>query len=256
MKLNIITSYPKSGNTWMRYIIYELFFNPKNHENDNSLNIKKFIPDLHKIQLKNNQLILDEDLKNKKIFIKSHFTFDQMKNFPMDKIILIVRNPLDVFVSLYNYYSLDDKNKDRYVDEFAQNHTLPGLNKFDYPSWSEHLIKWLDSKLNICLIKYNSLIDDFDNEISKLSNFLNLSLDQKKLKLLKMNTSFSKLKSIEKKEKETKSEGFFKDEPVAKFKDRYFMNIGKKDSYKNFLNDTQTAKLKDSFGEYIKKYNL
>ncbi len=256
MKLNIITSYPKSGNTWMRYIIYELFFNPKNHENDNSLNIKKFIPDLHKIQLKNNQLILDEDLKNKKIFIKSHFTFDQMKNFPMDKIILIVRNPLDVFVSLYNYYGLDDKNKDRYVDEFAQNHTLPGLNKFDYPSWSEHLIKWLDSKLNICLIKYNSLIDDFDNEISKLSNFLNLSLDQKKLKLLKINTSFSKLKSIEKKEKETKSEGFFKDEPVAKFKDRYFMNIGKKDSYKNFLNDAQTSKLKDSFGEYIKKYNL
>ena len=256
MKLNIITSYPKSGNTWMRYIIYELFFNPKNHENDNSLNIKKFIPDLHKIQLKNNQLILDEDLKNKKIFIKSHFTFDQMKNFPMDKIILIVRNPLDVFVSLYNYYGLDDKNKDRYVDEFAQNHTLPGLNKFDYPSWSEHLIKWLDSKLNICLIKYNSLIDDFDNEISKLSDFLNLSLDQKKLKLLKINTSFSKLKSIEKKEKETKSEGFFKDEPVAKFKDRYFMNIGKKDSYKNFLNDAQTSKLKDSFGEYIKKYNL
>lgn len=256
MKLNIITSYPKSGNTWMRYIIYELFFNPKNHENDNSLNIKKFIPDLHKIQLKNNQLILDEDLKNKKIFIKSHFTFDQMKNFPMDKIILIVRNPLDVFVSLYNYYGLDDKNKDRYVDEFAQNHTLPGLNKFDYPSWSEHLIKWLDSKLNICLIKYNSLIDDFDNEISKLSDFLNLSLDQKKLKLIKINTSFSKLKSIEKKEKETKSEGFFKDEPVAKFKDRYFMNIGKKDSYKNFLNDAQTSKLKDSFGEYIKKYNL
>ena len=256
MKLNIITSYPKSGNTWMRYIIYELFFNPKNHENDNSLNIKKFIPDLHKIQLKNNQLILDEDLKNKKIFIKSHFTFDQMKNYPMDKIILIVRNPLDVFVSLYNYYGLDYKNKDRYVDEFAQNHTLPGLNKFDYPSWSEHLIKWLDSKLDICLIKYNSLIDDFDNEILKLLGFLNLNLDQKKLKLLKMNTSFSKLKSIEKKEKETKSEGFFKDEPVAKFKDRYFMNIGKKDSYKNFLNDAQTSKLKDSFGEYIKKYNL
>ena len=111
MKLNIITSYPKSGNTWMRYIIYELFFNPKNQENDNSLNIKKFIPDLHQIQLKNNQLILDKDLKNKKIFIKSHFSFDQMKNFPMDKIILVIRNPLDVFVSLYNYYNLDIQNK-------------------------------------------------------------------------------------------------------------------------------------------------
>ena len=53
------------------------------------------------------------------------------------------------------------------------------------------------------------MIDDFDNEISKLLDFLNIGLDQKKLELLKMNTSFSKLKSIEKKEKEKKSEGFF-----------------------------------------------
>ena len=256
MKLNIITSYPKSGNTWMRYIVYELFFNPKNYENDNSLNIKKFIPDLHQIQMKDNKLFLDEDLKNKKVFIKSHYSFDQMKNFPMNKIILVVRNPLDVFVSLYNYYDLNDKNKDKYVEEFAKNHTLPGLSKFNYPSWSEHLIKWLDSKLDICLIKYNSLIDDFDNEISKLLNFFNIGLDQEKLKLLKMNTSFSKLKSIEKKEKETKPEGFFKDEPIAKFKDRYFMNIGKKDSYKNFLSEAQISKLKESFDKYIKKYNL
>ena len=211
---------------------------------------------MHQIQLKNNQLILDEDLKNKEVFMKAHYSFDQMKNFPMKKIILVARNPLDVFVSLYNYYDLDDKNKDRYVEEFAKNHTLPGLSKLNYPSWSEHLIKWLDSRLDICLIKYNSLINDFDNEIPKLLDFLNISLDQKKLKFLKTNTSFSKLKSIEKKEKETKSEGFFKDEPIAKFKDRYFMNIGKNNSYKNFLNESQISKLKDSFGEYIEKYNL
>ena len=97
--------------------------NPKNLENDNSLNIKKFIPDLHQIQLKNNQLVLDKDLKNKEIFIKSHYSFDQMKNFPMDKIILVIRNPLDVFVSLYNYYNLDIQNKNRHVEDFAKNHT-------------------------------------------------------------------------------------------------------------------------------------
>ncbi len=43
MKFNIITSFPKSGNTWLRYIIYELFFNLQNEENNNSLNIQKFI---------------------------------------------------------------------------------------------------------------------------------------------------------------------------------------------------------------------
>ena len=154
MKLNIITSYPKSGNTWMRYIVYELFFNPNNRENDNSLNIKRFIPDLHQIQLKNNQLILDEDLKNKEIFIKSHYSFDQMKNFPMDKIILVVRNPLDVFVSLYNYYDLDDKNKEQTIggpDILSLNDisklALEALNKpvkiTHFPDWLRRFSIWI-----------------------------------------------------------------------------------------------------------------
>ena len=107
MKLNIITSYPKSGNTWMRYIIYELFFNPKNYENDNSLNIKKFIPDLHQIQLKNNQLILDENLKNKEIFIESHYSFDQMKNFPIDKLFFF---SIMSSISANSIFSLGDKD--------------------------------------------------------------------------------------------------------------------------------------------------
>ena len=59
---------------------------------------------------------------------------------------------------------------------------------------------------------------------------------------------------MRKQKKKNKSEGFFKDE--AKIKDRYFMNIGKNNSYKNFLNVSQISKLKDSFGEYIEKYNL
>ena len=61
---------------------------------------------------------------------------------------------------------------------------------------------------------------------------------------------------MKKKEKETKSEGFFKDQPIAKFEDKYFMNFGKNDNYQSFLNEKQISLLKDSFGKYIKKYDL
>ena len=67
---NIIASFPKSGNTWMRYIIYELFFNNENKNNDNSLNIKKYIPDLHTLKIQNNKIIINNELINKKIFLK------------------------------------------------------------------------------------------------------------------------------------------------------------------------------------------
>ena len=42
----------------MRFIIYELLYNNKNEENDNSLNIKNKVPDLHLLlKIKNNQFV-------------------------------------------------------------------------------------------------------------------------------------------------------------------------------------------------------
>ena len=59
-KINIITSFPKSGNTWMRFIIYDLLFNDQNATIENSSEINRLIPDFH--MSKNNQLILDSEL--------------------------------------------------------------------------------------------------------------------------------------------------------------------------------------------------
>ena len=108
-KINIITSFPKSGNTWMRFIIYDLLFNDHNDTIENSSEINRLIPDFH--MSKNNQLILDGRLKDKEVFLKTHSSYDQMSKLPIGKIILIIRNPLDVFVSLYNYYEIEKKKE-------------------------------------------------------------------------------------------------------------------------------------------------
>ena len=255
MKFNIITSFPKSGNTWLRYIIYDIFFNPQNKENNNSLDIQKFVPDLHAIKINNNQLILDKVLKDKKVFLKTHLSYNQMLKYPMDKIILIVRNPLDVFVSLCNFYDYDDSKKDELVDFFAEHHTLPILKKFGFPTWSQHTNNWVDSNTSLHIVRYKSLLDNFDIEIHKLSEFFGIILNREKLDHLKLNTSFIKLRNIEKEEKKNNSEGVF-NHAMGKKKGRYFMNVGKNDNYKNLLNEDQTLILKESFGNYIDKYNL
>lgn len=255
MKFNIITSFPKSGNTWVRYIIYDLFFNPQNKENDNSQNIKKFVPDLHAIKINHNQLVLDKVLKDKKIFLKSHLSYNQMLNYSMDKIILIIRNPLDIFVSLYNFYNYDKSKKDELVSFFAKHHTLPVLKRFGFPTWSQHTNDWIDSKKNLHIVRYKSLIDNFDMEIKKLSQYFDIVLSREKLDHLKWNTTFTKLKNIEKEEKKNKSPGFFYNS-MKKKGERYFMHVGKNDNFKNFLNEDQIFILKKSFGNYIDKYNL
>ena len=255
MKFNIITSFPKSGNTWLRYIIYDLFFNPQNEENNNSLNIQKFVPDLHVTKIKNNQLVLDKVLKDKKIFLKSHFSFNQMLKYPMDKIILIIRNPLDVFVSLCNFYNYDSYKKNELVDFFAKHHTLPILKEFGLPSWSQHTDDWNDSNTNLHIVRYKSLIENFDMEIQKLSEYFDIVLSKKKLDHLKSNTSFKKLRNIEAEEKKNSSDGVFNN-AMRKKKGRFFMNVGKNNNYKSLLNEDQILILKKSFGDYIDKYNL
>ena len=251
---NIITSFPKSGNTWMRFIIYELFFNNENENNNNSLNIKKYIPDLHTLKIQNNKVVLNNELINKKIFLKSHFSYNQMKNFPINKAIIIIRNPLNVFISLYNYYELDNSKLDELVDYFSLHHTLPLLKNFNFPSWSEHLESWVNSSINYYLFKYSDLINDFDNQIVSLCNFLNLKINDKKIQIIKRNTSFKNLKNIEIKERENNLDGFFSDN--MRGKKSFFMNIGNNSNYSQFLNDSQISKIKDSFNEKLKKYNL
>ena len=97
--INIITSYPKSGNTWLRFILFNILFNIDDKK-FSSKDIEKLVPDFHKIIKDNSKLILDENLINKKIFIKTHYDYLKVKSLNIDKVILILRNPLDVLASI------------------------------------------------------------------------------------------------------------------------------------------------------------
>ena len=240
----------------MRFIIYELLYNNKNEENDNSLNIKNKVPDLHLLlKIKNNQFVFDtekiDDYTN--IYLKTHFGYNQIKNFPLDKVIIIIRNPLDVFVSLINYYDISKDKIDGLVDFFCVNYTLPRFKNF--PNWYEHLDGWVNSNLKFGLFKYSELLDDFDNQIIKLANFLNIKVDNTKIQMVKKNTSFEKLKKIEIFERDKKLNSFFNNDAMGLVKNS-FMNVGKNHYYASVLNADQIDKLEKSFGKAIEKYGL
>ena len=249
---NIVTSYPKSGNTWLRFIIYEIYFNFENN-NYNSKNVEIFVPDFHKL-IKNNKLVLDERLKNKKVFLKTHYDFSKMQNFNIDKIILILRNPLDVLSSIINYYDISNKNLDDVVNQFAKYHTLFNFKKnLNFPSYSEHLQSWVNSNKNILIINYDNLLKDFKKTVKELGIFLGESLDEKRIKIIEKNTCFDKLNNLEKYERERNIDGFFTTSISNK---NSFMNKGKSKNYENILNSNQIKKIQDSFSEIIEKYDL
>ena len=84
-----LVSYPRSGNTWVRNIIAEALYG----ESGKSLGeIGEYVPDLHKYNI-------DEmELAHPRV-IKSHFYYTK----EYKRIIYIVRDPRDVFISYHKY---------------------------------------------------------------------------------------------------------------------------------------------------------
>lgn len=251
-KINIITSFPKSGNTWMRFIIYDLLFNQNQINIDNSLEIKKKIPDLHNLKISNKQLILDKSLENKQIFLKTHFGFKMLKTMSIHKVIIVIRHPFDVLVSLLNYYEINDNQRQEMLNYFCSKHTLPFLERFQFPSWDQHIESWINSGKNYHIVKYSNLIDNFEDEIKNLCIFLNLKISDEKIKFIKNNTKFESLKKIEIKERKNNQDGFFNDN--MKGKKNNFINKGGYGNYKNFFNSFEQSKLQNSFKEKLEKY--
>ena len=251
--MNIITSFPKSGNTWMRFIIYDLFFNQKQININNSFEINKFIPPIHKLNFQNKQIILNKSL-NKEIFLKTHFGFEKLKMMPIDKVIIVIRHPFDVLISLLNYYEINENQREEMLNYFCSKNTLPFLQKFQFPSWDQHIESWINSGKNYHIVKYSNLIDSFENEIKNLCIFLNLKISDNKIKFIKNNTKFESLKKIEIKERENNQYGFFNEN--MKGKKTNFMNKGGYGNYKNFFNSFEQTKLQNSFKEKLEKYKL
>ena len=104
------------------------------------------------------------------------------------------------------------------------------------------------------LFKYSDLLDDFDNQIIKLANFLNIKVDNTKIQMVKKNTSFEKLKKIEIFERNNKLDSFFNDD--MRLVNTSFINVGKNHYYSSVLNKDQIDKLEKSFGKAIEKYGL
>ena len=253
-KINIITSFPKSGNTWMRFIVYDLLFNQDKININNSAEIKKKVPDLHDLKISNSQYILDKSLVNEQIFIKTHFGYNQLKMMPIDKVIIVIRHPFDILISLLNYYEINDDQKGNMLDYFCSNHTLPFLENKKFPNWEQHIESWMNSGKDCHIIKYSNLIDDFENQVRDLSKFLKLEVSDEKIRFIKNNTKFENLKKIEIRERKNNLEGFFKDN--MKDKKTNFINKGGYGNYKNFFNRYEQSKLEHSFKKELKKFKL
>ncbi|MCB1121752.1 MAG: sulfotransferase domain-containing protein, partial [Verrucomicrobiae bacterium] len=177
--LTWLASYPKSGNTWLRFAVAALL----QPDFSSSAEVQAEVPDVHERPFQ------PKYCKDTQCgFAKTHFQFSQTMPYREHTaaFIYIYRNPIDVLISNYNYYlrtsnismeaSEDQNLKELYVDAFLQHAGDPRWEKTGFGSWVDNLKSWLIISKNYpsLFIKYEDMKADPMETISRLVKFLNL----------------------------------------------------------------------------------
>lgn len=181
-----VYSFPKSGNTWMRFVITALF---------NEKRAIEVVPDIYEHGVNGRPVRTEEG--EEWLFYKSHsqkiverWDGTKIRN---DLIIYIMRNPLDVFCSQLNYLlnnfdpergglevgcaSVDKARENGLINEYFSAFTVFGtlMPKFlEAGSWMSNTRYWTgaaSNNRNIILIRYEKLLENFEEEMEPILDY-------------------------------------------------------------------------------------
>lgn len=248
-----LASYPKSGNTWVRLFLDSYLYQRSETLHLAQLQLGNRIASSRRlfdetVGLGSGVLPaqLVENLRphvyrevsanaNSPVYMKIHDAYyltDSGEPLVPDSatrsVIYIVRNPLDVCVS-WTYHS-GHVDINRTVRAMNKINYVSDANKFMQPdqlpqkmlSWSQHALSWIESPLNVMVLRYEDLIQHPFIWFSKLIRFLELDWDKSRLDTAINSCQFDALKEQETQngfhEKPMKAERFFRRGLVGEWK--------------------------------------
>jgi Sulfotransferase domain len=182
-----ILSFPKSGNTWTRFLIANLAY-PETPADFS--NINRLTPD-------------PEALSKRALarmprprIIKSHQYFDPRYR----RVIYVVRDPRDVALSQFHFHRKrklieDDYPAEKFVARFIAGQTSP------YGSWGENVASWLSTRHKrpgFLLLRYEDMLEDAARELTKVAAFLEISPDPERIGRAVERSSAEEMRKLEK----------------------------------------------------------
>jgi hypothetical protein len=182
-----LVSYPKSGNTWVRFLLANLIYP---NEVVGFANINRLLPSPDVLSRR-----FLRSVPRPRI-LKSHEPYDRR----FRKVIYLVRDPRDVVVSEY-FFNL----KKRYIDsevsleEFAARFIRGETSS--YGSWWEHTGSWIAARQGnpaFLLVRYEDLLADSIGETGKIAGFLGIQAGEERLRLAVERSSANHMRTLEK----------------------------------------------------------
>ena len=181
-----LVSYPKSGNTWTRFLIANLVYPERQPDFSN---INELIPDPEALSKRHLARM------SRPRVLKSHQFFDPR----YQQIIYVVRDPRDVALSQYHFHRKrrvidDDYPIEKFVTRFVAGETS------EYGSWAENVASWLATRYShrgFLLLRYEDMMADTAAELAKVAALLNIPADPSRIAHAVEQSSASKMRALE-----------------------------------------------------------
>ena len=261
-----LASYPKSGNTWLRIFLENLFRNTQLPADINDLDVVRFSDNsyslyetvcgkslrtetdtnIHKLR---SQVQKYMGSHSETVFAKTHNAVMNFENIPLiwlehlAGVVYVIRNPLDMLISFSDHYNLtiDDTIEAISSPYHRINSTEKGIFQV-LGGWSNHYYSWFNvENLSPLCLRYEDMIGNPIKSFGKLMKFLGLPKDTPRLKRAIRHSSFKVVSQQE-------AKSGFAEQSRAGHK---FFRQGRVGSYRRVLSDVQIAKVIDNHGELM-----
>jgi len=192
-----LCSYPKSGNTWMRFLLANML-NP--NEDISFRNIDTMVPEIARSPVDLNQC-------RSRPIMKTHWPY--LEIFP--KTIYIYRDPRDALISYYHYA----KKNNWFSADFSTFIRSEMANQ--YGDWGLHVNAALRMESQypdrVLLIQYEEMLVQSTLQTARLARYIGLHLSAQQISVASALSSFENLQAMEQRtggERSVEQQGFFR----------------------------------------------
>jgi len=230
-----VVSYPKSGNTWTRFLIANLVYPEQTPDFGN---IDQLIPAPEVMSKRR----LNE--MNSPRIICTHSWF----NPEFNQVIYIVRDPRDIVVSQFHYHRKRKVIDDNYpIEDFVASFILGETDP--HGSWKQNVAGWLAARFGdarFLLLRYEDMIQDTHRELEKVARFLGTEAGLERIASAVERSSASQMRKLE------EANG----DRCARIKDTRrdlpFIRTAKSENWKSELPEQCVAAIEQEWGRWMR----
>lgn len=189
-----LVSYPKSGNTWMRYLMAYAIW-PELTEVD-LVEMAAYMPSF--ALQHDSKVMLDPDAPCNQLrhrIIKHHAIYNGTAKQYINSAIYIARDGRDAIVSYWHFCN----QRDGTAIPFSDFIELSARPEHSFGPWRGHVLGWLNAPLdNKLILRYEEMLSDTAGCLRRALEFTEINVDESAIAKAVERASFDSMRNLEK----------------------------------------------------------